>query len=197
MDIKTKIAQRKQALLTAAEYSDTAIDQLAKNELAEDSIKILDNLCTKMDQLLKSSGVGRDWKVAPAYAYGNVNGQIARFIQQWVYLPDTLKSLLEVAIPTTAFTSQSIDSWGKLTRCTPAGTILEQVAPNLTDVSVQVEVLRAYLDLPFTEPVLTQAQWDEKEAIAKTRATKKAAEIETALLQDQLDRELGLPTFTI
>jgi hypothetical protein len=194
---KSKVASRKAALVQAAEYSDAAIDELAKNELAEDTIKTLNDLCDRMDSLLKSSGVARDWKTTPAYAYGAVNGQIARFISQFVYLPDSLKALLGVDIPTTAFTQDSVAAWGKLTRCTPLGVVLDEVKPDLDNVAVQVEVLQAYLGLTYVEPVLTQAEWDVKEARAKLVAEKKAAEIRTAMLEEELNKELGVPSFTI
>jgi hypothetical protein len=194
---KSKVMARKAALVQAAEYSDAAIEELAKNELAEDNIKTLNDLCDRMDSLLKSSGVARDWKTGPAYAYGAVNGQIARFISQFVYLPDSLKALLGVDIPTTAFTQDSVAAWGKLTRCTPLGEVLDEIKPDLANVAVQVEVLQAYLGLTYVEPVLTQEEWDAKEARAKLVAEKKAAEIRTAMIEEELNRELGVPSFTI
>jgi hypothetical protein len=65
MNIKDKIAQRKAQLIASASFSDVALDQLARNELAEDSVKLLNTICTNLESLTQASGSGEDWKINP------------------------------------------------------------------------------------------------------------------------------------
>lgn len=192
------IASRKSAIVEASgNVSDSTIDELARNELAQDSIATITNICDNLDKMLKASGVPRDWSTPPKYEYGPVNGMIGKFITQWVYLPDALKQLSGLSVPVTAFTADSITDWGKLTRCTPLGAINESVRPDLASVATQVELVKVYLGLDYTEPVLDQAAWDIKEIRAANQATTKAAKLAEAELQNELSKELGLPSFTV
>jgi hypothetical protein len=195
MNIKDRIAQRKETLLAAAEYSDAAIDQLAEIELADETVKLLTDLCDKMHKLAKASNKDQ-WETNPKWEYGPVNGMIFKFLSQWVYLPDLLKTHLDLQIPVTAFDSNTLAAWGKLTRCTPLGQLLPSEKPDLKQVAVQVEVIKAYLNLPYTPAVMSQEQWEEKEKVAKIKADTKAAEIELALLEAE-DPTEDMPVFQI
>lgn len=194
---KDKVKARKEQLIAAAEFSDSAIEALATNELAEDSINLLTDLCDKMHKASKSSGSAQDWETPQKWEYGPVNGMIGKFLTQWVYLPDTLKHHMGLNIPATAFTSATLDDWGKLTRCTPLGQILPSVTPNITSVAMQVELVKAYLDLPFVPAVMTEQEWQEREAIAAIKAESKALDIEEALLKDEEAKDNGEASFTI
>ena len=198
MNIKEMIAQRKQQIVqSAGSVSDSTLNELARDELAVDSIKEITRICDKLDKMLKTSGVVREWSTPPKYEYGPVNGMIAKFITQWVYLPDALKQLSELNVPVTAFTADSVQDWGKLTTCTPLGVINSAIEPNLESVAIQIEKAKVYLNLDYVDPCLTQQEWKLKNTNASNRATKKQAEIESAILQDELDKELGLPSFTV
>ncbi len=198
MNIKQLIAQRKQQIVeSAGTVSDNTLDELARDELASDTITKITTICDKLDGMLKASGVSREWSTPPKYEYGPVNGMIAKFIIQWVYLPDTLKQLSGLVVPATAFTADSIADWGKLTTCTPLGVINAAIEPNPSSVAIQVEKAKFYLNLDYVDPVLTADQWAVKNVNASNRAAKKQAEIESAVLQDELNKELGLPSFTV
>lgn len=198
MNIKDLIAKRKAAIIAAADnVSDETINELAEAELAEDTIKQIGEICTNLDKMLKASGVSRDWSTPPKYEYGSVNGMIGKFVTQWVYLPDALKQLSGLNVPVTAFTQESANNWGKLARCTPLGTITEQIMPNLGDVNVQIEMCKVYLNLAYTEPCLTETEWLAKAEAAKTRAEGKAANIAAALVEAEQASLLGLPSFTV
>lgn len=195
---KALIAQRKLAIAEASgTVSPSTIDELAKDELANDTITSLTNTCNNLDSMLKASGIAREWSTPPKYEYGPVNGMIAKFITQWVYLPDTLKQLSGLTVPPTAFTAQSVDDWGKVTKCTPLGVITTAIEPNLASVAVQIEKVKFYLDLPYTEPCLTEEEWVTKNTLATNRAETKRATVESAMLEDELAKELGLPSFTV
>ena len=193
MNIKDKIAQRKQVLAVAAEYSDAAIDQLAEIELADDTVKILTELTDKMYKLAKA-GNSQQWQTNPKWEFGPVNGMIYKFLSQWVYLPDVLKTHMNVHIPVTAFDSNSLQVWGKLTRCTPLGQVLTAEVPDLDQVAIQLELVKAYLTLPYIPKVMSMEEWDVKETTAKIKADTKAAEIALALLEQEDD---NIPTFQI
>jgi len=194
MSIKDRIDARKETLLAAAEYSDAAIDQLAEIELADETVKLLTALCDKMHKLAKASNKDQ-WETNPKWEYGPVNGLIFKFLTQWVYLPDLLKTHLNLQIPMTAFDSNTLTAWGKLTRCTPLGQVLPSEEPDLAQVAVQVEIIKAYLNLPYTPEVMYKEQWLEKEKIAKIKADTKSAEIELALLE--AEDPTDMPVFQI
>ena len=183
MNLKDKIAQRKAQLVASASFSDVALDQLARNELAEETVKTLLKVCNDLETLTKASGSGENWSITPKYEYGSVNGMIGKFIQQWVYLPDSLKQLSGLLIPVTAFTADSVADWGKLTRCTPLGELLSPVQPNLASVGLQCQLVQAYLGIPYIDPMLTQAEWDIKEAKAQVTAERKFLSIQQALTE--------------
>lgn len=197
MNIQDKIAQRKTQLTVAAEFSESALDQLAIAELAEQTASIVNQKCDHIDTLLKSSGVQRDWKTHAKYEYGTSVGSIGRFIAQWIYLPDALKLLTGLSIPTTAFNSDMLDAWGRLSYCNALGVVTEATQPDLASVATQVEMVKYYLQLDYVEPVLTVEQWEHKQEIAKARSFKKQADISSAELDNELAKELGVPTFTI
>ena len=197
-NIKDLIAQRKLSIAEASgTVSPSTIDELAKDELANDTITEITAICNTLDSMLKASGVSRDWSTPPKYEYGPVNGMVAKFITQWVYLPDTLKQLSGLSVPMTAFTDQSVQDWGKVTKCTPLGVITPAIEPNLTSVATQIEKVKFYLNLSYTEPCLTAEEWATKNTIATNRAETRRANIETAILEDELTKELGLPSFTV
>jgi hypothetical protein len=196
-DIKQLIANRKAALVQAAEFSEAAIEELAKNELADESVKAITEICNNLDKLAKASGAANDWKVNPKWEYGTVNGMIGKFISQWVFLPDTLKTMSGLAIPASAFTAQSLEAWGKLTRCTPLGQILESVEPDLDQIQTQCQLVQVYLSLDYIDPVMTLDQWQVKEAKAVVTSSRKAAEIAKAVEEAEQAALLGLPSFTV
>lgn len=197
MKLQDKIKARKEEKLkAAAEFSDSALDALAEHSLAQDSIDILTELCDKMHKMVKSAN-SQAWEQNPKWEYGPVNGLIGKFLTQWIYLPDLLKEHMELNIPIAAFEASDLDAWGKLTRCTPLGDVLSASEPDLDSVSKQIEITKAYLDLPYTPSVITKEQWDKKEAIAKIRAATKANEIELAALEAESNKVEGIPTFTV
>jgi hypothetical protein len=120
---------------------------------------------------------------------------IGKFIQQWVYLPDTLKQLSGLTIPVTAFTADSANAWGKLSRCTPLGELLPANNPDLDNVALQCQLVQVYLDLPYTDPVMTKADWDVREAKAQQTAERKYLSIQQAL--DEIDEAEDSDTFVI
>ena len=195
MNIKDKIAQRKSQLIASASFSDKAVDELARNELADDTVKILSTICANLESLTQASGSGEDWKILPKYEYGSVNSMIGKFIQQWVYLPDTLKQLSGLTIPVTAFTADSVNAWGKLSRCTPLGELLPANNPDLDNVALQCQLVQVYLELPYIDPVMTQADWDVREAKAKQNAERKYLSIQQALAE--IDEAEDSDTFVI
>ena len=197
MNINELIAKRKSVITAANTVAEETIDELAKAELAQDTIKTITDICDSLDKMLKASGVNRDWSTPPKYEYGSVNGHIGKFITQWVYLPDTLKKLSNLNVPVTAFTQDSVNDWGKLSRCTPLGTITEQILPNLQSVNTQIEMVKVYLNLHYTEPCLTQEEWNAKAEIANNKAITKQATIQEALLETEQNSLLGLPSFTV
>lgn len=197
MNINELIAKRKSVITAANTVTEEAIDELAKAELAQDTIKTITDICDSLDKMLKASGVNRDWSTPPKYEYGSVNGYIGKFITQWVYLPDALKKLSNLNVPVTAFTQDSVNDWGKLSRCTPLGTITEQIAPNLQSVSTQIEMVKVYLNLHYTEDCLTESEWETKAKVAANKALTKQATIQEALLEAEQNSLLGLPSFTV
>lgn len=197
MNYQDKLAKRKEALKTAAEFSDNALDQLARAELGDETINKIQEVCDNMDKLMKTQGISRDWKTHPKYEYGLVNGMIAKFITQFIYLPDALKSTIDIKVPKSAFTSEMLDDWGTLPYCTALGQIVPGTEPNFQSVQTQIEMVRAYLNLDYIDTLITPEQWKEKATIAQTKAEKKQADVEAALLEDSLERELGLPTFSV
>lgn len=197
MNIQDLIAKRKSVISAAVNVTEETIDELAKAELAEEAIKEITSICDNLDKMLKASGVVREWSTPPKYEYGAVNGMIGKFITQWVYLPDALKQLSGLNVPATAFNQDSITYWGKLTRCTPLGTLTEKIEPNLQNVATQIEMVKVYLNLQYTEPCLTQTEWSQKEVIAANKAAVKQATIQEALLEAEQNNLLGLPSFTV
>lgn len=196
--LAAKLANRKNQYLEAtAEWSDESLDQLALKELGQDSIDKLKAVFTKIDKTEKAAGIVREYDTSPKYEYGAVNGQIYKFISKWVYLRSELKPAVGVTIPDTAFTADDLESWGKLSRCSPLGTISEQFAPNLASVKLQIDLVKAYLDLPFTDEVMTDAEWSLKAERSKINAESKQARITLALQQAEQDAEAGLPVFTV
>ena len=196
MNIQDKIAQRKAQLTAAAEYSDKAIDQLAQIELGQDSINVLSELCSQMDKMVKKQNADA-YNTNPKWEYGPVNSMIGKFISQWVYLPDILKDHMGLDIPATAFSAADVEAWGKLTRCNPLGEVLHSIPPDLESVAIQVELVKAYLKLPFTAEVMTQEQWENKERVAKVKSLTKSQEIDLALKESNYDDLHGIPTFQI
>jgi hypothetical protein len=193
-----KIAARKtQYLAATAEYSEESLDQLVINQLGQDSIGILQNLCKAIDKQEKLAGITRDFDTSPKYEYGSINGMVYKFLSKWVYLRSELRPALGLAIPDTAYTADMLADWGKLTRVSPLGTVSTQIEPNLSSVALQISTLKAYLDLPLIEPVLTEAQWQIKAERAVISADAKLERIKLAKEQEELNKLLGLPTFTV
>jgi hypothetical protein len=193
-----KIAARKNQYLEAtADFSEESLDQLVINQLGQDSINVLTNLCKLIDKQEKAAGITRDFDTAPKYEYGSVNGMIYKFLSKFVYLRSELKPALGLAIPDTAYTAEQLADWGKLTKVSPLGNVSVQIAPNLQSVALQISTLKAYLDLPLVEPVLTEAQWTIKAERAAISADAKLERIKLAEEQLELDKALGLPTFTV
>jgi hypothetical protein len=191
-----KLQARKETLTAAAEFSDSALDQLAQNELGQDSIDKLTELTDQMHKLVKA-GNSNTWETPPKWEHGPVNGMIGKFLSQWVYLPDALKSHMGLTIPATAFTAEDLQAWGKLTRCTPLGELLPSEQPDLDAVKLQVELVKAYLGLPYVPEVMSQEQWDKKEQLAEIKAQTKEATIAKALLEEEAAKEEGIATFTV
>ena len=193
-----KIAARKNQYLEAtADFSEESLDQLVINQLGQDSINVLTNLCKLIDKQEKAAGITRDFDTAPKYEYGSVNGMIYKFLSKFVYLRSELKPALGLAIPDTAYTAEQLADWGKLTRVSPLGTVSAQIEPNLQSVQLQISTLKAYLDLPLVDTVLTEAQWTIKAERAAITAETKLERIRLAEEQLELDKALGLPTFTV
>ena len=193
-----KIAARKNQYLEAtADFSEESLDQLVINQLGQDSINVLTNLCKLIDKQEKAAGITRDFDTAPKYEYGSVNGMIYKFLSNFVYLRSELKPALGLAIPDTAYTAEGLADWGKLTRVSPLGTVSAQIEPNLQSVQLQISTLKAYLDLPLVDTVLTEAQWTIKAERAAISAETKLERIRLAEEQLELDKALGLPTFTV
>lgn len=196
--LAAKLNAKKAAYLEAtAEFSETSMDELVQDSLAQDSITILKDLCNKIDKVEKAAGITREYDTSPKHEYGVVNGLAFKFISKFVYLRSELKDSLGLGIPESAFSAESLEAWGKMRRCSPLGTISEQIAPNLSSVAVQLDKLKAYLNLPYTESVMSQAQWDIKAERAAISADKKLETIKLAEEQLILDQAEGLPTFTV
>ena len=196
--LAAKLAARKTAYLEAtAEYSEESMDQLVQDSLAQDSITILKGLCAQIDKAEKMAGIIREYDTSPKYEYGPVNGLAYKFISKYVYLRSELKDQLALGIPESAFTAEGLEAWGKLRRCSPLGTISEQVAPDLNNVSIQLDKLKAYVNLPYIESVMTQTAWEIKAERASISADKKLETIKLAEEQLILDQAEGLPTFTV
>lgn len=196
--LAAKLNARKQTYLEAtAEWSDDSLDQLAIKELGQDSLNKIKELCTKIDKTEKAAGIIREYDTAPKYEYGTINGTIYKLISKWVYLRSELKVAIGVEIPETAFTADDLEAWGKMSRCSPLGTISEQIAPNLQSVKLQIDLAKAYLDLPYVDSVLTQAEWDIKAERSAISAQTKQERIRLAEEQLDLDKAAGLPVFTV
>ena len=196
--LAAKLANRKNQFLEAtAEWSEESLDQLALKELGQDSIDKLKAIFTKIDKAEKAAGIVREYDTSPKYEYGAVNEQVYKFISKWVYLRSELKPAIGLSIPDTAFTADDLDNWGKLSRCSPLGAITEQIAPNLQSVKLQVDLVKAYLDLPYVDEIMTDAEWSLKAERSKINAETKQARIQLALLQAEEDAEAGLPVFTV
>jgi hypothetical protein len=193
-----KIAARKNQYLAAtAEYNDEALDQLVANQLGQDSINTLTDLCKSIDKQEKLAGIVRDFDTSPKYEYGSINGMVYKFLSKWVYLRSELRPALGLVIPDTAYTADMLADWGKLTKVSPLGTVSTQIEPNLSSVQLQISTLKAYLDLPLVDSVLTEAQWEIKAERAAISADAKLERIKLALEQEELNKLLGLPTFTV
>jgi hypothetical protein len=190
-------ARKTQYLEATAEYSEESLDQLVVNQLGQDSINILADLCKAIDKQEKAAGITRDFDTAPKWEYGAVNGMIYKFLSKFVYLRSELKPALGLAIPDTAYTAEQLADWGKLTKVSPLGNVTVQLTPNLESVALQVSTLKAYLDLPLIEPVLTEAQWTIKAERAAITAETKLERIKLAQEQLEADKANGLPTFTV
>jgi hypothetical protein len=190
-------ARKSQYLAATAEYSEESLDQLVVNQLGQDSINVLTNLCKLIDKQEKAAGISRDFDTSPKWEFGSVNGMIYKFLSKFVYLRSELKPALGLSIPDTAYTAEQLADWGKLTKVSPLGNVSVQIAPNLQSVALQISTLKAYLDLPLVEPVLTEAQWTIKAERAAISADAKLERIKLAEEQLELDKALGLPTFTV
>ena len=196
--LASKLAARKVQFLEAtADFSEESLDQLVINQLGQDSINIINDLCKAIDKQEKAAGISRDFDTAPKWEYGSVNGMIYKFLSKYVYLRSELKPALGLTIPETAYTAEGLAVWGKLTKVSPLGTVSTQIEPNLSSVTLQINTLKAYLDLPLVEAVLTEAQWTIKAERAATNAETKLERIRLAQEQLETDKALGLPTFTV
>jgi hypothetical protein len=193
-----KIAARKNQYLEAtADFSEESLDQLVINQLGQDSINILANLCKLIDKQEKAAGISRDFDTSPKWEFGSVNGMVYKFLSKFVYLRSELKPALGLSIPDTAYTAEQLADWGKLTKVSPLGNVSVQIAPNLQSVALQISTLKAYLDLPLVEPVLSEAQWQIKAERAAITAETKLERIKLAQDQLEADKANGLPTFTV
>jgi hypothetical protein len=190
-------ARKSQYLEATADYSEESLDQLVTNQLGQDSINIINDLCKLIDKQEKLAGITRDFDTSPKWEYGPVNGMVYKFLSKFVYLRSELKPALGLAIPDTAYTAEALADWGKLTKVSPLGTISTQIAPNLQSVQLQISTLKAYLDLPLVEPILTEAQWTIKAERAVISADIKLERIKLAKEQLEADKANGLPTFTV
>jgi hypothetical protein len=197
-NLLAKLAARKNQYLEAtADYSEESLDQLVVNQLGQDSINILADLCKLIDKQEKLAGITREYDTSPKYEYGTVNGMVYKFLSKFVYLRSELKPALGLTIPDTAYTAEQLADWGKLTKVSPLGNVTVQIVPNLESVALQVSTLKAYLDLPLVEPILTEAQWTIKAERAAITAETKIERIRLAQDQLEADKANGLPTFTV
>lgn len=178
------------------EVGESTVEMLAQIEMNQDFIAKVEGYSQQLELLKQTSGSGNDWKVHPAYHFDSL-GQLKRLLSLWIYLPDTLKTLSGLPIPHTAFNSDSLEAWGSLPYCDALGVEHEGTEPNFEDVVSQAEVLKVYLTLNWLPKVLTQEAWDKKKVIAKAKSLRKGADIRSAMLDEEIKTELGLPSFTV
>ena len=159
--------------------SEAVIEAQAQAELAAEFIASMEQLYLELQALKKSTAAqaGDDFKSMPEYSLGKV-GHIYPVLNTWVYLPDVVKSISGLTIPSTAFTPDDLHVWGNNTYCrlvpdaaglvTPV--IVDSIRPDFGAVKAQVELFSAYLGLGFVPELVSESQWEASEARAKVKA---------------------------
>ena len=182
-EAKAKVAAVKQATDEAAVIktltSEAVIEAQAQAELAAEFTASMEQLYLELQALKKSTAAqaGEDYKFIPKYSLGKV-GHIYPVLNTWVYLPDVVKTISGLTIPSTAFTPDDLHVWGNNTYCrlvpdanglvTPV--IVDSIRPDFAAVKAQIELLSAYLGLGFVPELVSEAQWEASEVRAKVKA---------------------------
>jgi hypothetical protein len=197
-DTKARIEAAKQAASEAALVkiltSESVIQKQAAAELALEYITNMANLTAELVSLKKSVAAqdGGDMAPFPSYSLG-MAGHMLPVLSTWVYLPDVIKQISGLGIPSTAFTTEDLLKWGNHTYFSVKhNKVMQPNRPNFEALTQQVTLLSAYLGLGYIPEVASPAVWEAKEVQAIVKADLRASQY--ALLDQQVEDELDHPS---